>query len=80
MKLYPSGYGLSALAGLSESQVLAGNINAPWKIVMAGSGFEDQNPDRASLPCPRPGPAFAHALPRGSTDVQTRRCGCQSGA
>jgi malonate decarboxylase epsilon subunit len=51
MKLYPSGYGLSALVGLNESQVttivqavtsikdpvFVGNINAPRQIVIAGS-------------------------------------------
>jgi malonate decarboxylase epsilon subunit len=51
MKLYPSGYGLSAIVGLNESQVtkivqavtseqspvFVGNINAPRQIVIAGS-------------------------------------------
>jgi malonate decarboxylase epsilon subunit len=51
MKLYPNGYGLSAIVGLSESQVtkivqsiysdqdpvFVGNINAPRQIVIAGS-------------------------------------------
>src|ERR1700678_3528389 len=51
MKLYPSGYGLSAIVGLNESQVtkivkavtsvqdpvFVGNINAPRPIVIAGS-------------------------------------------
>jgi malonate decarboxylase epsilon subunit len=50
-KLYPTGYGLSAIVGLSESQVLkivqaaisdrepvfVANINAPHQIVIAGS-------------------------------------------
>jgi malonate decarboxylase epsilon subunit len=51
MKLYPDGYGLSAIVGLNESQVtkivealtsykapvFVGNINAPRQIVIAGS-------------------------------------------
>jgi malonate decarboxylase epsilon subunit len=51
MKLYPTGYGLSAIVGLNESQVtkivqavtsvqdpvFVGNINAPRQIVIAGS-------------------------------------------
>jgi malonate decarboxylase epsilon subunit len=51
MKLYPTGYGLSAIVGLSESEVtrivqgttsdeapvFVGNINAPRQIVIAGS-------------------------------------------
>jgi malonate decarboxylase epsilon subunit len=51
IKLYPTGYGLSAIVGLSESQVttiveattsnqapvFVGNINAPRQIVIAGS-------------------------------------------
>src|ERR1700677_5014076 len=51
MKLYPSGYGLSAIVGLNETQVtkivqavtsvqdpvFVGNINAPRQIVIAGS-------------------------------------------
>src|ERR1700689_185863 len=51
MKLYPSGYGLSAIVGLNETQVtkivqavtsvqdpvFVGNINAPHQIVIAGS-------------------------------------------
>jgi malonate decarboxylase epsilon subunit len=51
MKLYPSGYGLSAIVGLNESHVtkivqavtsvrdpvFVGNINAPRQIVIAGS-------------------------------------------
>jgi malonate decarboxylase epsilon subunit len=51
IKLYPTGYGLSAIIGLSESQVTAivkdassdqapvfvGNINAPRQIVIAGA-------------------------------------------
>jgi malonate decarboxylase epsilon subunit len=51
MKLYPSGYGLSAIVGLNESEVtkivqdvtsdqnpvFVGNINAPRQIVIAGS-------------------------------------------
>lgn len=51
MRLYPSGYGLSAIVGLSESQVacivrriysdqnpvFVGNINSPRQIVIAGS-------------------------------------------
>jgi malonate decarboxylase epsilon subunit len=51
IKLYPSGYGLSAIVGLSESQVakiveqttadqapvFVGNINAPRQIVIAGA-------------------------------------------
>ena len=51
MKLYPEGYGLSAIVGLSEAQVASmvravysdrnpvfvGNINAPQQIVIAGS-------------------------------------------
>jgi malonate decarboxylase epsilon subunit len=51
MKLYPTGYGLSAIVGLSESQVtkivravtsvqdpvFVGNINAPRQIVISGS-------------------------------------------
>jgi malonate decarboxylase epsilon subunit len=53
MKLYPSGYGLSAIVGLNESQVtkivqavttvedsvFVGNINAPHQIVIAGSNW-----------------------------------------
>jgi malonate decarboxylase epsilon subunit len=53
MKLYPSGYGLSAIVGLNESQVtkivqavttvqdpvFVGNINAPRQIVIAGSNL-----------------------------------------
>ena len=53
MKLYPSGYGLSALVGLNEAQVtkivhavtslqnpvFVGNINAPRQIVIAGSNL-----------------------------------------
>src|SRR5271155_839479 len=53
MKLYPSGYGLSAIVGLNESQVtkivqavtsvqdpvFVGNINAPRQIVIAGSNM-----------------------------------------
>jgi malonate decarboxylase epsilon subunit len=51
MELYPTGYGLSAIIGLNESQVLAivqavttnqepvflANINAPFQVVIAGS-------------------------------------------
>jgi malonate decarboxylase epsilon subunit len=51
--LYPTGYGLSAIVGLDESQVtkivqaatsdqapvFVGNINAPRQIVIAGSNF-----------------------------------------
>ena len=51
LKLYPKGYGLSAIVGLNESQVtkivqavtsihdpvFVGNINAPRQIVIAGS-------------------------------------------
>jgi malonate decarboxylase epsilon subunit len=58
MKLYPAGYGLSAIIGLNESQVAAivedvssdqapvfvGNINAPRQIVIAGA---DAAMDRA---------------------------------
>jgi malonate decarboxylase epsilon subunit len=53
MKLYPDGYGLSAIVGLNESQVtkivqavtsvqnpvFVGNINAPRQIVTAGSNL-----------------------------------------
>jgi malonate decarboxylase epsilon subunit len=53
MKLYPDGYGLSAIVGLNESQVtkivqavtsvqnpvFVGNINAPRQIVIAGSNL-----------------------------------------
>jgi malonate decarboxylase epsilon subunit len=53
IKLYPSGYGLSAIVGLSESQVttiveaktsseapvFVGNINAPRQIVIAGANL-----------------------------------------
>jgi malonate decarboxylase epsilon subunit len=61
-KLYPKGYGLSAIVGLSESQVtkivqattsdqapvFVGNINAPRQIVIAGSDLSmDQVLDEA---------------------------------
>jgi malonate decarboxylase epsilon subunit len=62
LKLYPKGYGLSAIVGLNESQVtkivqavtsihnpvLVGNINAPRQIVIAGSNVAmDQVLDEA---------------------------------
>jgi malonate decarboxylase epsilon subunit len=62
MKLYPDGYGLSAIVGLNESQVtkivqavnsvqnpvFVGNINAPRQIVIAGSNVAmDQVLDEA---------------------------------
>jgi len=62
MKLYPTGYGLSAIVGLNESQVtkivqavtsvqnpvFVGNINAPRQIVIAGSNVAmDQVLDEA---------------------------------
>jgi malonate decarboxylase epsilon subunit len=62
LKLYPKGYGLSAIVGLNESQVtkivqaatsihnpvLVGNINAPRQIVIAGSNMAmDQVLDEA---------------------------------
>jgi len=62
MKLYPSGYGLSAIVGLNESRVtkivravtsvqdpvFVGNINAPRQIVIAGSNVAmDQVLDEA---------------------------------
>src|SRR6202050_1737533 len=64
MKLYPSGYGLSAIVGLNESQVtkivkavtsvqdpvFVGNINAPRQIVIAGSNVAmDQVLEEARL-------------------------------
>src|SRR5208283_5926062 len=64
MKLYPSGYGLSAIVGLNESQVtkivqavtsvqdpvFVGNINAPRQIVIAGSNVAmDQVLEKARL-------------------------------
>jgi malonate decarboxylase epsilon subunit len=62
MKLYPDGYGLSAIVGLNESQVtkivtaltsheapvFVGNVNAPRQIVIAGSNVAmDQVMDEA---------------------------------
>ena len=62
MKLYPTGYGLSAIVGLNESRVtkivravtsvqdpvFVGNINAPHQIVIAGSNVAmDQILDEA---------------------------------
>ena len=62
MKLYPTGYGLSAIVGLNESRVtkivravtsvqdpvFVGNINAPRQIVIAGSNVAmDQVMDEA---------------------------------
>jgi malonate decarboxylase epsilon subunit len=62
MKLYPTGYGLSAIVGLNESQVtkivqavasvqdpvFVGNINAPRQIVIAGANVAmDQVLDEA---------------------------------
>src|SRR6202453_1562197 len=62
MKLYPTGYGLSAIVGLNESRVtkivravtsvqdpvFVGNINAPRQIVIAGSNVAmDQGLDEA---------------------------------
>jgi malonate decarboxylase epsilon subunit len=62
MKLYPTGYGLSAIVGLNESRVttivravtsvrdpvFVGNINAPRQIVIAGSNVAmDQVLDEA---------------------------------
>jgi malonate decarboxylase epsilon subunit len=64
MKLYPSGYGLSAIVGLNETQVtkivqavtsvqdpvFVGNINAPRQIVIAGSNVAmDQVLEEARL-------------------------------
>jgi malonate decarboxylase epsilon subunit len=73
MKLYPSGYGLSAIVGLNESQltkivgavtsvqnpVFVGNINAPRQIVIAGS---NEGMDRALEEARRQGASKAVRL------------------
>jgi malonate decarboxylase epsilon subunit len=73
MKLYPSGYGLSAIVGLNESQVakivkavtsvqdpvFVGNINAPRQIVIAGS---NAGMDRVLEEAPRQGASKAVRL------------------
>jgi malonate decarboxylase epsilon subunit len=73
MKLYPSGYGLSAIVGLNESQitkivhavtsvqnpVFVGNINAPHQIVIAGS---NEGMDRALEEARRQGASKAVRL------------------
>jgi malonate decarboxylase epsilon subunit len=73
MKLYPSGYGLSAIVGLNESEVtkivqavtsdqnpvFVGNINAPRQIVIAGS---NEGMDRALEEARRQGASKAVRL------------------
>jgi malonate decarboxylase epsilon subunit len=73
MNLYPSGYGLSAIVGLNESQltkivhavtsvqnpVFVGNINAPRQIVIAGS---NEGMDRALEEARRQGASKAVRL------------------
>jgi malonate decarboxylase epsilon subunit len=73
MKLYPSGYGLSAIVGLNESEVtkivqavtsvqnpvFVGNINAPRQIVIAGS---NEGMDRALEEAQRQGASKAVRL------------------
>src|SRR6202789_1736831 len=73
MKLYPGGYGLSAIVGLNESQltkivgavtsvqnpVFVGNINAPRQIVIAGS---NEGMDRALEEARRQGASKAVRL------------------
>jgi malonate decarboxylase epsilon subunit len=73
MKLYPSGYGLSAIVGLNEFQltkivqavtsvqnpVFVGNINAPRQIVIAGS---NEGMDRALEEARRQGASKAVRL------------------